>query len=753
MAEELKTIETVDLSPFKHMVMTIGELPSSFVESMTYYEALAWLDNYLENTIIKTINNNAEASIELQQRFIELRNYVNTYFDNLDVQDEINNKLDEMAEDGTLFNIISEYIQANVAWTFDTVADMKLSTNVIAGSYVQTLGFHTINDGGGAIYKVIDTGTANEMDLIAVNNLIASLIKPSILEPEIYGAYGDGVHNDTTTIQKALDDAATLGRKIELNKNYIVSQIIIKDGTPAVTGAGTIKGNGTVHTGIVFLGTNDNPLTNCTISLNIDMSAGEMMGINGYSVENCVFEGCNIFGGTEKENNTYYLRIVESIKNKFIKNNITAPTGPTGGNHYLLIFSVENPEYLYGGVFDEGHTIHYETNSNVDNIITENKLIGGTHAIVLGWSLRNTVDNNIFKFQSHRGVAMQNACSYNKICNNQFEGILSSGVLMTYGCSYNDIIGNTFIDNLEVSPTAVGQGVICGYIHVMYNHIADNIINSGRLYGIQLSADVVGNVIENNTIGQYYLTGIYLNSDLVPTGYVWSDDFPIPADAIFTRPLTDHTPFTDSDGTPQDYVAFYNCEKNIIQNNTIHRSIIDNNTAAIYITQMGNRVKLQYNVIQNNTYDGVQSGKYYVYLYEQTTNYCIHNSLINNLVNGSEKQIAKFWFSAWRKHFDNLYENDVLDKGMVTVTGTTIDAKYGNYYKIANTAGSTLTNITNTVEGDEILLRLDGYTTIQHASGGNLRLKDGTSVPPQDNNKFIKFINVGTVLVEIFRNF
>lgn len=107
MAEDLKTIDTLDISPFKKLVMTIGELPTSFVESMTYYEALAWMVNYLENQVIPTVNNNAEAVEELQVAFVTLKSYVDNYFDNLDVQDEINNKLDEMVEQGTLQRILN----------------------------------------------------------------------------------------------------------------------------------------------------------------------------------------------------------------------------------------------------------------------------------------------------------------------------------------------------------------------------------------------------------------------------------------------------------------------------------------------------------------------------------------------------------------------------------------------------------------------------------------------------------------------
>ena len=120
MEEELKTIETVDTSPFKHLVMTLGELPTSFVDSMTYYECLAWLVNFIQNTVIPTVNNNAEAVEELQTAFTTLKNYVDTYFDNLDVQEEINNKLDEMAESGELSEMIADYLNDSLKVIFPT---------------------------------------------------------------------------------------------------------------------------------------------------------------------------------------------------------------------------------------------------------------------------------------------------------------------------------------------------------------------------------------------------------------------------------------------------------------------------------------------------------------------------------------------------------------------------------------------------------------------------------------------------------
>lgn len=106
----LKTIETLDRRPFKHFCATIGELPTSFIDSMSYYELLAWFCQHLEKTVIPAINENAEAVKELQDLFVKLKEYVDNYFANLDVQEEINNKLDEMAEAGTLQEIVIAYL-------------------------------------------------------------------------------------------------------------------------------------------------------------------------------------------------------------------------------------------------------------------------------------------------------------------------------------------------------------------------------------------------------------------------------------------------------------------------------------------------------------------------------------------------------------------------------------------------------------------------------------------------------------------
>ena len=104
---ELKPI--INLNPFARFCCTIGNLPTSYMTSLTYEEQLMWLCDYLKNTVIPAVNNNAECVKELQELYVKLKNYVDNYFENLDVQQEINNKLDEMAESGELEEIFKKF--------------------------------------------------------------------------------------------------------------------------------------------------------------------------------------------------------------------------------------------------------------------------------------------------------------------------------------------------------------------------------------------------------------------------------------------------------------------------------------------------------------------------------------------------------------------------------------------------------------------------------------------------------------------
>lgn len=108
-------IDINSLKPFTRFCCSIGAIPTSYLISMSYEEQLLWLCDYLQNTVIPTVNNNGQAVAELQGLYVQLKNYVDNYFTNLDVQEEINNKLDEMAENGELNDILEPLISQKFA--------------------------------------------------------------------------------------------------------------------------------------------------------------------------------------------------------------------------------------------------------------------------------------------------------------------------------------------------------------------------------------------------------------------------------------------------------------------------------------------------------------------------------------------------------------------------------------------------------------------------------------------------------------
>ena len=213
-------IKPKGISPLKHICMTIGELPSSYLETMTYYEMLLWFTKFLQERMIPALDNNALAVEELQNLFIELQSYVNNYFDNLDVQDEINNKLDQMLEDGVLEQIIEQFIQSTAIWTFNTLNDLKSSTNLIDGSFAEICGYNEINDGGNTLFKITESQGDIELD----NGLYATPIQTDHIRVKDFGAIGDGETDDTDAIQLAIDYASKNGKAVvfERNKTYIV---------------------------------------------------------------------------------------------------------------------------------------------------------------------------------------------------------------------------------------------------------------------------------------------------------------------------------------------------------------------------------------------------------------------------------------------------------------------------------------------------------------------------------------------------
>ena len=95
------------LQPFRYWCQKV--LPLVYDDSLSYYELLCKVVDYLNKTMedVETLHEDVE---DLHTAYTQLQTYVNNYFDNLDVQEEINNKLNSMASDGTLSALLEPYL-------------------------------------------------------------------------------------------------------------------------------------------------------------------------------------------------------------------------------------------------------------------------------------------------------------------------------------------------------------------------------------------------------------------------------------------------------------------------------------------------------------------------------------------------------------------------------------------------------------------------------------------------------------------
>lgn len=169
------------LPSFIHHCMTIGELPTSYKISLTYEEQLMWFCNFLENEVIPVVNNNSTVVQELLN-----------WFDNLDVQDEVDNKLEEMAESGELAEIIAQYLDLQGILAYNTASALEAAQNLAEGSFARIYGKLTYNDGLGAFYKIRQLLNT---DVIDGDNLIALTNYPTLVAEKMPDAYITGLDN------------------------------------------------------------------------------------------------------------------------------------------------------------------------------------------------------------------------------------------------------------------------------------------------------------------------------------------------------------------------------------------------------------------------------------------------------------------------------------------------------------------------------------------------------------------------------
>ena len=483
------------LKPFAHFCYTIGALPSSYLVSLTYEEQLLWLCHFIKCTILPAINNNAEATEELQKLYIELKNYVDHYFDNLDIQQEINNKLDEMAEDGTLDEILNKFFTETTGLTFSTFQELKNFENLVVGNKCKTLGFYTVNDGGEALYYISDVENTTIPQIKIKDGVFANLIG-DVINVKAMGAYGDNTNDDTIIIQKCLN----------YNKNVFLPSGIYK-----VSKNTELNFSANDEPCLAIQTQNNKKIIGNNSILSCKVHAQtilEIINSKNIEVNGVIFEGLGIFpeldgtsGRGEKGNSEFGYNTVGfwgSYKNNnYDTSNFTTHSSINNGQPW--------GSFHGGFIGNMGCGILIHNNSNYINI--KNCEFYGFNYSGVGVGFPGETNNLV---KDSKNIY---------ILNNKIHDCYNSGIhsLMCENLTLeNNTIYNIGHPHANYTDTYSDPGYGITLLPSPYSQSKNNIISSNTIYdckrkGIDLHGGENSN-ITNNIIKNCYICGIYAYS-------------------------------------------------------------------------------------------------------------------------------------------------------------------------------------------------------------------------------------------------
>lgn len=443
------------------------------------------------------------------------------------------------------------------------------------------------------------------------------------LKPEAFGAVGDGRTDDTAALQAALNQASDKGLMLvaDAGKVYSVVQLVVRDGLAGMNmAAATLKGRGNAPDAVLVLGKSGAPVKKARISVRIDMSEGDRVAIKGYDTVDCVFTGCKIAGFTDhlKLNHYGILLSGPASRNTIRGNEIRGVTNPI--QRGLLIDLLAGGQAEYGGFYEGLNT--RATQPCVENLIEGNQLEMGSYAVNLLGGERNIIRDNRCIGQNHRGVYLANASADNLIEGNQITDYLSSAVVLGYAASGNTVRKNRIRRD---AAYASGEAAININTGASRNTIVDNSISAATNYGVYMACDVVGNVVRNNEIENFYLAGIAIESD-------WKS--PRPQRAIFSRP--NYAPPVRGSYSHQGAVD------NAIIGNTLRAGYSGRKTTAIYLAQVdaGNGTGIKGTIIQDNQVLSNQNLAYNLYVYSDQENGIEGTQLIGNQFHEANKSLS-----------------------------------------------------------------------------------------------------------------
>lgn len=537
-------------------------IPLAFDESLSYYEVLCHLTAKIKK-VIDEQNIEGQAIQELQEKYLLLVDYVDHYFDNLDIQEEINNKLDEMAESGELADIIAQYLGLAGMLVYDTLQDMKIAENITNGSICKTLGYNIINDGGNGIYKVRTVTTSdniNDGNIVPLynNTIIAELITNNQVNVKQFGAIGDGITDDYNAFNNALNYCIDNQKTLYIpNGTYIISDTLYLDSNVKIIGedktATIIKqDNNLLNDPLISTNYSDNhQMQYITIKNLTFITLGErtdyfikLYNCHSTTLKNCRFyqdgTSTSYYHGVEIDKNTgftgsnFVTKIIDCRFSKCkLKMNSTDSYilhNELWGNdidcalHLLKASntSITNNEFIggktYGAIYIEGDNEGLKITSNYfdgsyDDIDTKFGIYG------IGYLKDSVISNNNFWKQKSGAIYLEKAHT-NVISNNVFfendyyltdhSDIEIIDSTLTYGNNINNNMFfrtnyyNTITHETQQRPTTNQVPVlrIANHSGYPFTIITDNNASFEQFFSVMSCSGAI--ISNNNTTKLFY---------------------------------------------------------------------------------------------------------------------------------------------------------------------------------------------------------------------------------------------------------
>lgn len=451
--ENLQPIEK--LTPFTKMIMTIGTLPSSFYASMSYYESMVWLYEYLKNTVIPTVNNNAESVEELQTAFIQLETWVHDYFDE-QLPIEVQNALDNMAEDGSLTELIENVLKAQNYVILNDYEELLTNPYITKNLYVRLKNYEE-NDKIESVYyiKEKETETPNEMDIITINESLIGILQPHLmkeLNSKIFKDTDTEGEDDSTFLQYLFNYGSTHKIKIKLiEKNYNIGERI------------------EIHSNL------DLDMNKATFNLNDGAECEMLYNYDNISTQTSYIENIHIYNGSVDGNSTnnhsanasgMFISLVYG-KNIIIENltitdceripiNIKLSKNIEIRNIDFSNIALQSSTYISGGNYAialEGNDSITTENIKLENITVNNYSSGAFHL----YKLNNANLNNIKITGGLSSPQSSDPITYTKCTN-----VVNNGLLIdtASNCGLELNQANEFISFINCDIKNITTGLI-----------------------------------------------------------------------------------------------------------------------------------------------------------------------------------------------------------------------------------------------------------------------------------------------------